>query len=55
MRRRKPKPTLLPTPGIFNLPPTKLYTAGKWIATQLDIMAVTRIHTPVPRVTYITP
>ena len=30
----------------------KLYTAGKWIAVQLNVIAVTRIPTPVPRVTY---
>ena len=29
-----------------------LYTAGKWIAVQLNIVAVTRIRTPVSRVTY---
>ena len=31
-----------------------LYTAGKWIAGQLNVIAITRIHTPVPRVTYTT-
>ena len=27
----------------------KLYIAGKWIAAGLNVIAVTRIHTPVPR------
>ena len=30
----------------------KLCTVGKWIAAQLNVIAVTGIHTPVPRVTY---
>ena len=30
----------------------KLYTVGKWIAAHLSVMAMTRIRTPVPRVTY---
>ena len=29
-----------------------LYTADKWIAAQLDVIAVTGVRTPVPRVTY---
>ena len=54
MRRRKPELTLLPTQGIFNLAhhigmvweelaseKTKLYTAGKWSAAQLNVMAAT--------------
>ena len=28
------------------------YSVGKWIAAQLNIIAVTGIHTPVPRVIY---
>ena len=36
IRRRKPKPTLLPTQGIFNI----------------NAIAMTTIRTPVPKVTY---
>ena len=52
--RGKPKTTLLPTQGIFNFPHhpgmvwvdglwwrSKLYMAWKWIAAQLNVMAVT--------------
>ena len=58
LRRKKLKPTLLPTQGIFNLPHRqgmrgtgllgccKLYRAEKWIAAQLNVVAVTRIRTP---------
>ena len=66
MRRRKPKPTLLPTQGIFNLPyhigivwedlafdDAISYTyQGKWIAIQSNVMAVTGIRIPFQRVTY---
>ena len=62
MRRRKPKLTLLPTQGIFNVPHhigmvcNKLAfddaLHGKWLSAQLDAIAVTRIRSPVPRVTF---
>ena len=53
IRRKKTEPTLLPNKGIFNLPHhigliwegtglwwcCKSYTAGKWIAAQLNVMA----------------
>ena len=66
MRRRKRKPTPLPTQEIFNLThhigmvsvelafdDAVTYTQrGKWIAAQLNVIAVTRIRTPLPRVTY---
>ena len=66
MRRRKPGPTLIPTQEIFNLPhhtgmvraelafdDTVSYIhSGKWIAAGLNIIVMTRIHTPVPRITY---
>ena len=55
-RRRKPKPILLPTEGIFNLSHhivmaweelafddgwhCRLYAAGKWSAAQLNVMVV---------------
>ena len=65
MSRRKLKPTLLPTQWIFNLHigmvweelaflwwRYKLYTAEKRIAAQLNVIAMTGIRTPVPRVTY---
>ena len=63
MRRRKPAPTLLPTPGIFDLPhkiaddsvKCKLYTAGKLTAAQLTVITMTGIRTPVPMVTYPAP
>ena len=65
MRKRKPEPTHLLTQGIFNLPPhidmrgtglqwCCIYTDGHWIAAQLNVIAVTRIHTLVSRVTYCT-
>ena len=59
--RRKPKPTRLPTREIFNLAhidmvweelACKIYTAEKWIAAQLNVIAVTGIRTPIPSVTY---
>ena len=63
MKRRKPKPSLLPTQEIFNLShqidmvreelavddAVSYYIAGKWIAAQLNVIAVTVIRTPVPR------
>ena len=46
--RRKSKPTLLLTQGIFKLPhhlgmvlEQLAYTSGKWIAAQVNVMAVT--------------
>ena len=65
MRRRKAERTLLLTQGIFNLLHhigmvcmrgiglwwcSKLYTSGKWIAAQLNVIVVTRIRTLPPRV-----
>ena len=47
--RRKPEPIILTAQWIFYLP--KLYTVGKWIAALQNIIAVTRIHISVPRVT----
>ena len=65
MRRRKPNPTLLPTQGIFNLPhyvgmvweelvfyDAVSYTQRGNSIAQLNVLAVIRIRTPVPRVTY---
>ena len=65
MRMRKLEPTLLPTQGSFNLPhhismaweelafdDTRLYIMGKWIAAHVNVIAVTRIRTPVLSVTY---
>ena len=61
MRRRKPEPTLLLSQGIFNLgmlseeltiDDAVSYTVEKWIAAQLNIIAVTRIRTLFPMVTY---
>ena len=65
MRRRKSEPTLLPTRGICDLPHhigdgmrgtgrwwcCKLYTAGKWTAAQLYVMAVTGFITRVTKPT----
>ena len=62
MTKRKPEPTFLPTQGIFK-PPTP-YRHGmrgdavshtQWgnrIASQLNVITMTEIHTPVPGVTY---
>ena len=65
MRTRKLEPTLSLIQRIFNLPhyigmvwvepafdDAVSYTAGKWIAAQLNVIAVTVIRTPVPRITY---
>ena len=61
MRRRKAEPTILLTQKIFNLTHQigmereercKLYTARKWIAAQLYVIAVTGIRTLALRVTY---
>ena len=69
MRPRKPKSTLLPSQGILNLPHhigmvweeltfddavSYIHTAAKWIAAQLNVIAMTGIRTPVSRVTYAT-
>ena len=65
VRRRKPEPTLLLTQAIFFHPHrvgmvseelafddvVKLYTAGKWIAVQLNVIAVTTIRSLNSRVT----
>ena len=65
LRRRNPEPTLLQTQGIFNLAhqigmvqeelafdDSISYTRrGKWIAAQLNAIAVTGIRTPNLRVT----
>ena len=64
MRRRNPKPTLVPTQGIFN-PPHHIgtvweelafndvvsykYTTWKWIAAPRNVISVTRIRTIVPK------
>ena len=61
MRRRKPESTLLPTQGTINLPHyigTEWEElafddiVGNWIVAQLNVIAMTRIHTAVPRVIY---
>ena len=62
MRRKKPESKLSPTEEIFNLPHWPLmmlytwgdvlHTAGELIAAQLNAIAVTGIHTPVPKITY---
>ena len=66
MRRRKANPTLLPTQVIFSLRhPTCMVwkelafddavsyaQRGNGFAAQLNVKAVTGIHTPVPRVPY---
>ena len=66
MRRRKPEPTLLPTQGIFTIPhhigmvweelafgDTVSYTQwGNGVNAQLNVIAITGVRTPVPRVTY---
>ena len=58
-----PESTLLATQGIFNLPyhmgmvseeltfddAVKLYTAGKWISSQLNVMAVRGLVLVSPR------
>ena len=51
MRRRKPEPTLLLNQecGIRGTS-CKLYTAGKWITVELNVIG-TRIRIPVPTVT----
>ena len=48
MKKRKPESTFLLTKGLFKLP----HHIGQWISAQLNVMAVTGIHTPVLRVTY---
>ena len=69
MRRTKPEPTFLPTQGTFNLPhhigmiwgelvfiDAVSYTQQeKWIAAQLNVMAVAKILTPIPSVTRTAP
>ena len=66
MRRRKPEPTHLPTWGIFNLPhhigmlwvqlafddDVSYIQWVKWIAAQLNVIAMTGIRAPVSRMTY---
>ena len=40
------------TSDVARIENSKLYTVGKWIAAQLNVIAMTMIRTPVPRVTY---
>ena len=66
MRRRKPELTLFPIDGIFDLPhhiglviweelafdnAVSNTQWGKWIAEQLNVMAMNGIRTPVTRAT----
>ena len=66
MRRRKPKPTFVPTQRSFNFAhhiimvwaelvfddAISYIQWGKWIPAQLNAIAMTKIHTPVLRVIY---
>ena len=67
MQMRKPEDTFLPPQRIFNLSHhigmkwedqpfddavSYLYTAGKWITAQLNVIIGTSIRTPIPMDTY---